>query len=124
MKTAITLVQYFLGIFFLFSGVTHFLLPDGLPAMMAWMYDLPPALHWFSGTAEILAALTFLLAGRVDRLKPLVPFAAVGLVLAMVGASVWHSGRAETANIAQNAVWGVLSAFVAYGRWWIAPYNK
>jgi uncharacterized membrane protein len=124
MKTAVTAVQYLLGIFFLFSGVNHFLLPDGLPAMMAWMYDLSPALHWFSGSAEILASLTFLLAGRVDRLKSLVPYAAVGLVLAMVGAAVWHFDRGETSNIAQNTVLGLLSAFVAYGRLRIAPYKK
>jgi uncharacterized membrane protein len=118
------LLAHALGIFFLFSGVNHFLLPDGLPAMMAWMYDLSPALHWFSGSAEILASLTFLLAGRVDRLKSLVPYAAVGLVLAMVGAAVWHFDRGETSNIAQNTVLGLLSAFVAYGRLRIAPYKK
>jgi len=124
LKTAVKIIQYLLGIYFVFVGVLHFLLPEGLPAPMAWMYDLSPGLHWFSGIAEIAAGLTLLLAGSVDRLKPLVPFASSGLVLLMIGASVWHFGRGETSNIAQNIVLIVVAGFVTYGRWWIAPYEK
>lgn len=124
MKVVVKLIQYLLGIYFLFVGVLHFLLPEGMPAPMIWMYDLSPNLHWFSGTAEIAASLTLLLGGHIKALKALVPYAATGLLLLMVGAIVWHSGRGETSNMIQNAVFALAAAFVAYGRWRIVPYEK
>ncbi len=91
---------------------------------MTWMYDLAPLQHWLSGSAEILAAGTLLLAGRVDRLKSLVPFASAGLVLVMILAALWHSLRGEDSNVTQNIVLGLAAGFVSYGRWWISPYQE
>ena len=54
MNIFLWVLQVLLGVFFLFNGIEHFTLPPGLPAQMAWMYDLPGGLHLFSGTAEIL----------------------------------------------------------------------
>ena len=58
---------------------------------MAWMYDLPPGLRYFSGTAEVLAGLGLILPGLTRIQTRLTPLAAVGLVLVMMGAAVWHS---------------------------------
>jgi len=66
---------------------------------MAWMYELSPGLHYFSGSVEILAALGLNLPG-LTRIQPrLTPLAALGLVLVMLGAAAWHVGRGETARI-------------------------
>ena len=44
-------LQILFGLYFLYIGVMHFIVPDGLPDMMGWMYDLSDGLHWASGAA-------------------------------------------------------------------------
>jgi len=39
----------------------------------------------------------------------------------MILATIYHLQRGETMNIGFNVVLAALSAFVAYGRWKIAP---
>jgi uncharacterized membrane protein len=117
MKIVLWFLQVILGIYFLFVGVMHFIVPDGLPAPMAWMYDLSPMLHWISGTAEILGGLGLILPG-VTRIMPrLIPAAAFGLALVMIGAIIYHLTRGEFQNIVMNLILAGLNAFVAYGRW-------
>jgi len=71
MNIILWILQVLLGIYFLFVGVNHFIVPPGLPGAMSWMYELPTGIHYFSGTAEILAALAgFVTYGRW-RLSPL-----------------------------------------------------
>lgn len=113
--------QILLGVYFIFAGVSHFIVPPGLPAPMAWMYELSPALHVVSGTAEILGGLGLILPG-LTRIQPrLTPLAALGLALVMVGAAAWHVTRGEFASLFMNAVLGGLAGFVAYGRWQLRP---
>jgi len=60
----------------------------------------------------------------LTRIQPrLTPLAALGLVLVMAGAVVWHLGRGETASILMNVVLAVLAGFVAYGRWRLRPIS-
>lgn len=68
------------------------------------------------GTAEILAAFGLILPAVLDIAPVLVPVAAVGLVLLMVGAVVTHLSRRETTAIAVPLVLLVLAALVAWGR--------
>ena len=49
------------------------------------------------------------------------PLAAVGLALIMVLAIGFHLTRREYPNIAANVVLLALAAFVAYGRFVVAP---
>jgi uncharacterized membrane protein YfcA len=51
----------------------------------------------------------------------LVPLAAVGLALVMVGAIVVHARRKEPMNIVVNVVLIALAIFVAWGRF--GPYS-
>ena len=51
----------------------------------------------------------------------LVPLAAIGLVLVMVGAAVVHTRRNEPMNVAVNVVLIALAVFVAWGRF--GPYS-
>ncbi|NTW44110.1 MAG: DoxX family protein [Anaerolineaceae bacterium] len=121
MNILLWVLQIFLGVYFLFTGIVHFVIPPGLPAPMAWMYELSPGLHVFSGIAEILAGLGLILPGLTKIQTRLTPLAALGLVLLMIGAAVWHLSRNEPANIGMNLVLAVLSGFVAYARWKIRP---
>lgn len=121
MNILLWILQILLALFFGFNGVTHFNVPPNLPERMAWMYDLPPALHYFSGTAEILAALGLILPGLTRIQTRLTWLAALGLVVVMLGAAAWHLPRNEAANMVGNLIAAGLAGFVAYGRWRLRP---
>ena len=92
---------------------------------MAWMYELSTGLHYFTGTAEIVAGVGLILPGLTRRWGMLAPGAGVGIVLLMAGAVVWHAQRGEIMNIMQNLVLGGCAGFIAYGRWCLYPHvNK
>jgi len=113
-----------LGLYFLFTGVMHFVFPPGLPAMMSWMYELSPTLHTISGIAEILGGLGLILPS-VTKIQPrLTPLAGAGLVLVMIGALTWHLQRGEPQNMGFNVVLALLAGFVAYGRWKLSPISE
>jgi uncharacterized membrane protein YphA (DoxX/SURF4 family) len=85
------------------------------------MYDLSPALHTIIGVLEILGGAGLVLPA-LTRIQPrLTPLAAAGLALVMVGAAVWHITRGEFPNIGINVANFVMLAFLAYGRWRLAP---
>ena len=88
---------------------------------MSWMYELSTELHIFSGTAEILGGLGLILPAVTKIQTRLVPLAASGLVLVMIGAMVWHIQRGEYSNIFMNFILAALVGFVAYGRWKLVP---
>lgn len=54
----------------------------------------------------------------------LVPLAAVGLVLVMVGAVVVHARRNEPANIMVNLVLSAMALFAAWGRLGPDPFTS
>jgi uncharacterized membrane protein YphA (DoxX/SURF4 family) len=121
MNIVLWILQVLLGVYFFFVGVMHFIIPPGLPAPMSWMYELSPSLHLVSGIAEILGGLGLILPS-LTRIQPnLTPLASSGLVLVMVGALVWHLQRGEIQNIFFNIMLALIAAFVAYGRWKLAP---
>lgn len=121
MNILLWVLQVLLSFFFLFNGVNHFFVPSDLPPQMAWMYDLSRELHLFSGTVEVLAGLGLILPGLTRIQTRLTWLAALGLVLVMVGAAVWHIPRNEFANVIGNIVFAGLAGFVAYGRWKLSP---
>jgi len=121
MNILLWVLQVLLGIYFFVTGIVHFIVPPGLPAPMAWMYELSPGLHYFSGMAEILAGLGLILPGITRIQTRLTPLAALGLVFVMVGAAIWHVMRGEFENIVMNIILMGLAAFVAYGRWKLSP---
>jgi uncharacterized membrane protein len=110
-------LQIVLGLYFIAIGVMHFVVPDGLPEQLGWMYDLPTWAHWLSGAAEILGGLGLLLPG-LTRIRPeLTPLAAAGLTAIMLLAAAYHLSRGEVPNIAGNLVVALLTAWIAYVRW-------
>ena len=110
------ILQWILGVYFVAIGITHFMVPEGLPDMMGWMYELGDGLHLISGTAEILGGLGLILPGLTKIRPELTVFAAQGLALVMVGALIWHASRGEYQNIGLNVVLAALVIWVAYAR--------
>jgi uncharacterized membrane protein YphA (DoxX/SURF4 family) len=87
---------------------------------MAWAEDFSAGTVRTIGGLELLAALGLILPAALDIAPVLVPIAALGLVLVMIGAAVTHARRKEPQGIAINAVLLVLAAVVVWGRF--GPY--
>jgi len=80
-NTVLWVLQWAFGIYFVLVGVMHFVVPDGLPSAMEWMYELSDTTHIVVGIAEVLGGLGLILPS-VTRIRPeLTVYAAVGLVL-------------------------------------------
>ncbi|MEV0328771.1 DoxX family protein [Micromonospora echinospora] len=92
------------------------LLANGMEALA----PLPPGLIKFIGAAEVLAAFGLILPGLLDIAPVLVPLAAVGLLVIMVGAVVTHALRREVGPVLRNVVLVALLVLVVWGRF--GPY--
>ena len=118
MTYALWIVQGLLALVFLFAGGMKLVLPiEELTAQT----PLPGAFVRFIGVAEVLGALGLILPGLL-RIRPgLTPLAAAGLVIIMIGATVITLLTMDAALALIPLVVGFLAAFVAYGRWRLAP---
>lgn len=121
MNIFLWILQILLGLLFFYSGVLHFILPSDLPEQMVWMYELSSGMHYFAGTVEILASLGLIIPGLVRIQVRLTPLAALGLVLVMFGAAIWHIPRNAIADIIANLILAGFAGFVAFGRWRLSP---
>jgi putative oxidoreductase len=115
-------VQVLLAAAFLFAGIPKITQPIAeLAAEMDWVGALAPWLVRFIGVCEAAGALGLLLP-TATRISPtLTPVAAIGLLLIMVFAAVFHALRGELAAIPVNVFLGALAAFIAWGRLKKAP---
>jgi len=120
MTYALWIVQGLLALLFLFAGGVKLVLPlEELTAQV----PLPGPFVRFIGVAEVLGAIGLILPGLL-RIRPgLTPLAAAGLVIIMIGATVLTLASGGVAQALIPLVVGLLSAFVAYGRWRLAPHR-
>jgi hypothetical protein len=125
MNRVLWVVQGLLTLFFVLASgapklVLPFLAPDALPLPI----PLPTPFLLFVGVAEVLGGLGLILPG-ISGVRPgLTPLAAAGLVLVTVGATAYQLTAGEPGNALFAVVVGLLCAFVAYGRWKLAPHRE
>lgn len=124
MTYVLWIVQVLLALLFLFAGGTKLVLPIevltsmGSPNQIA----LPGWFVRFIGVVEVLGALGLVLPGLL-RIKPwLTPLAAAGLAVVMIGATAITFAADGVGAAVVPLVVGLLAAFVAYGRWRLAPH--
>jgi uncharacterized membrane protein YphA (DoxX/SURF4 family) len=125
MTYALWVVQALLALLFLFAGGTKLVLPIDVLASMGSpnQIPLPGWLVRFVGVVEVLGALGLILPGLL-RIKPgLTPLAALGLVVIMIGAVALTVAADGVAAGVVPLMVGLLAAFVAYGRWRLAPHR-
>ena len=119
MNVALWIVQALLGALFVFAGVMKFVM--SVDEMTKQMPGMPGWFLHFIGVAEVLGGLGLILPGLVRLRTGLTPLAAAGLVVIMIGATVISLKVAPAAQALLPLVVGLLAAFVAYGRWRVAP---
>jgi hypothetical protein len=114
-------VQVLLALLFLWGGAMKLVLPL---EKLAGPVELPGLFLRFIGVVEVLGGLGLILPGLL-RIRPvLTAWAAAGLVILMIGAVgiTLAGGGGGMALI--PGVTGLLAAFVAYGRWRLAPLRS
>jgi hypothetical protein len=120
MNVALWIVQSLLAALFLFAGGAKLVMSLD---QMAGPVALPGWFLRFIGVAEVLGALGLILPGLL-RIRPgLTSLAAVGLVIIMIGATVIGLVGGMVVVALVNVVVALLAAFVAYGRWRLAPHR-
>ena len=115
---ALWIVQALLAFIFLFAGGTKLVLPI---EEMTKDVALPGLFLRLLGVAEVLGAIGLILPGLLHIRPGLTPLAAAGLVLIMIGAVGISLVTMGPAPALIPLVVGLLAAFVAYGRWHLAP---
>jgi uncharacterized membrane protein YphA (DoxX/SURF4 family) len=119
MSALLWVLQVLLAAAFLAHGLMFLLPPaDLVEAMNA---TISPGFRLVLGIAEVSAAIGLTLPG-ITRIMPwLVPTAAAGLMIVMVGATILHVQRNEISSAAITAVLFIMATFVAYMRWKVMP---
>jgi uncharacterized membrane protein YphA (DoxX/SURF4 family) len=116
MVIVLWVVQGVLALAFLLSGILKGFTPlEGLKKNMAWIGNVPAGLVRLIGIAELLGALGLILPVATGIVPVLTIAAAVGLVLVMLSAAVFHASRKEYSTIGVNAVLLLLAAFIVVG---------
>jgi uncharacterized membrane protein YphA (DoxX/SURF4 family) len=118
MNIALWIIAGLLAATFLASGAVKLIQPKEklVSSGFGWAEDFSTGGLKAIGAVEVLAAIGLILPAAVDIAPVLVPLAAVGLVLLMVGAIITHVRRHEAHVIAVPVALFALAALVALGR--------
>lgn len=121
MNITLWVLQVLLALAFLAHG-WMFLSPP--PELLDQMNaSIPPGFRLFIGVAEVLAAIGLTLPGLMRILPGTVPAAAAGLMIVMIGATIFHIARREFMPAAMTTILLVVVTFVAYMRWKVMPIH-
>ena len=119
MNILLWLLQALLALVFMAHGLMFLNPPPEIAAQMN--ETLPRGFTLFLGVAEVAAAIGLVVPG-VTRITPgLVPSAALGVVIVMVGATILHVVRNEMSSAAITTVLLVMAIVVAHGRLRLVP---
>ncbi|MEU5722668.1 DoxX family protein [Micromonospora sp. NPDC047738] len=117
MNIALWIIAGMLAVAFLASGAVKLIQPkEKLPSSWGWVEDFSAGGIKAIGALEVLAAVGLTLPAVLDITPVLVPLAAVGLVVLMVGAFIAHVRRREAQGAVLTLVLLALAVFVAWGR--------
>jgi hypothetical protein len=119
MNIVLWVLQVLLAVAFFAHGWLFLAPPPDIAALMD--ASLP---RWFQlslGVAEILAAVGLTLPGLTRIMPWLVTWAAGGIVIVMVSATVYHIVRDEVSSAAITTVLLAMAMFVAYMRHRVVP---
>jgi uncharacterized membrane protein YphA (DoxX/SURF4 family) len=118
MNVVLWIIAGVLALAFLAAGLFKISRPGAKlkEAGLGWVDDYPAWGVKAIGALEVLGAIGLILPAALDIAPILVPIAAVGLALLMLGAVITHLRRNELAGTVPSGVLLILSAIVAWGR--------
>jgi uncharacterized membrane protein YphA (DoxX/SURF4 family) len=112
-----------LAALFLAAGLMKVTQPrEALLPRLAWVEDFPQPVVRLIGALEVLGAIGLVLPAAVGIAPVLVPVAATGLAVTMVGAAVVHLRRHESPMVAVNLVLLALLLVVAVLRFGVSAF--
>ena len=118
MNVLLWILQLLLAAAFLAHGLL-FLFPPA--SMLELMKPIPTPFRLFLGVAEVLAGVGLTLPG-ITRIQPwLVSLAAAGIMMIMVGATIFHLRRGEVSSAITTLILLAMASYVAYMRWKVKP---
>ncbi|HYP46453.1 MAG TPA: DoxX family protein [Propionibacteriaceae bacterium] len=123
MDTVLWVIAGLLAVAFAGAGAMKIAQPKEKLASsgQAWTEDFSAGTIKLIGTLEVAAAVGLILPALFGIAEFLVPLAALGLILLMIGAAITHARRGEKPNIAVNVALLLLAAVVVWGRF--GPYS-
>jgi uncharacterized membrane protein YphA (DoxX/SURF4 family) len=125
MNVALWIIQILLALLILLTGGTKLVLSLEVLKSMGSpnQVQLPGLLLRFIGVCEVLGALGLILPGLLRIKQGLTPLAAAGLLIILIGATVLTIIGEGFGPALFPLVTTILVAFVAYGRWRLAPHR-
>ena len=119
MNVVLWVLQILLAAAFFAHGLLFLIPPAELAEQMNAM--LPRWFQLFLGLAEVSAAIGIVLPGVTRILPWLVTWAAGGIVIVMISATILHLARSEWSSAAITLLLLLMAAFVAYMRHRVMP---
>jgi uncharacterized membrane protein YphA (DoxX/SURF4 family) len=119
MNIALWILQVVLAVAFFAHGMLFLTPPAEVVEQMN--ASLPRWFQLFLGVAEVLAAVGLTLPGLTRILPWLVTWAAVGIMIVMVAATIFHIARAEYSSAVITLILLVMATYVAYMRHRVMP---
>jgi uncharacterized membrane protein YphA (DoxX/SURF4 family) len=120
MNLALWIIAGLLAVAFLGAGTGKLIMPKEKIAAITpsarWVEDFSAGTVKAIGALEVLAAVGLILPAALGIAPVLVPLAAVGLVLLMVGAVITRLRRHEVKVMVADLAYLALAGFVAWGR--------
>jgi hypothetical protein len=119
MNTVLWIIAGLLAAVFLLAGANKLFIPREKLAKApggGWVLDFSAGFVKALGAVEILGAVGLILPALLDIAPILVPLAAVGLGLIMIGAAIVEFRRQEFKHALGNLTYLALLAFVTWGR--------
>jgi hypothetical protein len=119
MDLSLWIVAGLLAVVFLVASAKLFVPKEkmaGMSASSRWVEDFSPGALKAIGALELLVAVGLILPAALDIAPVLVPLAAVGAGLLMVGAVITRLRRGEKATIVPDLIYLAMAVFVAWGR--------
>jgi uncharacterized membrane protein YphA (DoxX/SURF4 family) len=123
MNVILWILQVVLALLFIWAGGFKLVVPASELAAQSppGQIVFPGLFLKFIGLCELLGGFGLILPGIFKTRQYLIPLAALGLLIIMIGATVVVLIGGNVGVAVSNVVIGLLLAFVAYGRWRLRP---
>ncbi|SRR5690606_8451611 len=115
------IAQGLLALTFVWAGFMKIFKPEDLP--FAWVKG-NANLVLFTGVFDLLAGIGIMFPTLLRVKTKLTIFAAYGIIVLMIAASIFHISRGEAKDIGFNIFMLLIAIFVAWGRQKKAPITN